>query len=784
MRDIGPGTRQPRDPVGWMLGPDLVARLGRLREKRHDPRAWMTVPLGHRHDEHRHCDGRYAPTAPEAAPPEAEEIWFDYLSDMGDSGEAMYAIAYACQVDFDGTLGDAAVPTDGIPLTPVEASGSPSATPGARLPRGQFLFVGGDAGYHIGDEATIKARVQEPFDWARADLPERHDPPVRLYGIPANHDWYDHLKGFAKLFQRPTPDDPGIELKGFQRVQQASYAALQLPHGWQLWGLDIDGDLDPRQAEYFRSLLGSGDVPPPRLILCTPSPAIAFGRSAPGDVHQQALTALTLPHVHDDRAALPKEHCLLELSGDVHHYARYQAKDDTGYCSVVSGLGGAFHHPSFVRLGERAAAALYPSAAESLAAIAPKLFHPRSLLVGSWIRAIPFVLSVLLGLAATSSGGVGWLLDKVFPNAQSYPALPSLLALAASGGSGLGWLISQVFPPDSCWLQPTRAADLGRDVLLLIALGLFGIAILVANRLFREIVQVHEQNPQAKRNLAEASWGFGLGGKFNPYRSFWLTTLIVAGALIGLMAFLYSPFAPRASVAALDAFALLVGVGALLGGAYVGWSHAAPKGLSWTRKLAISLIGLVHAAVQVVTPLICARLVPASLSGDLVDISSFRSPVTAVVAVLLGWVLFVPGRQFFIRRWTSLLIATAVASWVTTVAALVTVAPHNYTVANGSGAAFFQFVVAPSIAAFLGTTYFTWYLAIVGSLDGHWNEVGGAARVVAFRQFIRFHLTKDGLRGHTIAVEQSGPAATPQGLSFRLIDVFTLQTPQRGGGLE
>jgi hypothetical protein len=87
-----------------------------------------------------------------------------------------------------------------------------------------------------------------------------------------------------------------------------------------------------------------------------------------------------------------------------------------------------------------------------------------------------------------------------------------------------------------------------------------------------------------------------------------------------------------------------------------------------------------------------------------------------------------------------------------------------------------------------GTIWFTWYLAIAGRFDAHNNEVGGAARVTDFRQFIRFHVHPKGLTGYVIAIrtEDTVKDAAEHGLTstldtlaltFHLIDVFTIETP-------
>jgi hypothetical protein len=125
-----------------------------------------------------------------------------------------------------------------------------------------------------------------------------------------------------------------------------------------------------------------------------------------------------------------------------------------------------------------------------------------------------------------------------------------------------------------------------------------------------------------------------------------------------------------------------------------------------------------------------------------------------------------------------LLAVVALLSWLAAMSALLFVAPAQLPAASGP-LAFGYFFLAALVPAFLGPAYFGWYLAIAGLLDGHNNEVGGAARITAHRELIRFHIDTEGaLTGYVIAVEQEGTPArgidAQNRLIFRLIDRFTL----------
>src|SRR5688500_3826038 len=293
---------------------------------------------------------------------DADEVWFDYVSDIGDGQTAMYATAFLCQ---DDLYRDPA----GAVTTPSAVGAVPPGSTALR--RGQFLFVGGDTAYHVADLATLNTQVRTPFVWAHRDiarartrqgLPPRRDI-ARLYGIPGNHDYYDQLVGFNRMFRRPAPGEDGtgparkqplLPLPGYERAQDTSYVAIRLPWGWQLWGLDAGTrHLDYRQRRYFLE-----QVDARRLIVATPAPAVALGRVVAGGEHRDALTklGLSLPRPAGDARPAPVEaplehrgadghvrrlECRLDLSGDVHHYARHGGGSADGgsaqYANVHAG---------------------------------------------------------------------------------------------------------------------------------------------------------------------------------------------------------------------------------------------------------------------------------------------------------------------------------------------------------------------------------------------------------------------------------------------------------------
>ncbi len=348
--------RKMLPPVAWLLGSQMKNFIkGNLLYAAYgsklDPRHWMQASV--------------YPSAEQIKNGEAwrtqdGEFWFDYISDTGDGHRATYNIAYLC-------LSNLYVSTRDPQCLDAGASVEKDARDGyEQLPRGEFLFVGGDTAYHLSDYMTLANRVQLPFDWAFADLVKdgriAEDEPRRpIIGIPGNHDYYDLLDGFQRQFRRtvkPEPDTPPrttdprllpqLVLSGFRRVQQASYVALRLPFDWWLWGLDTEvGQIDERQRKFFRDLCPpdpertDGIIQPDKLIVATSSPTTVLGRIADANDGKVAdafgQLGLAQPFLPDDDAPRDAAHdlsttgdaklkagqCRLDISGDTHHYARY-----------------------------------------------------------------------------------------------------------------------------------------------------------------------------------------------------------------------------------------------------------------------------------------------------------------------------------------------------------------------------------------------------------------------------------------------------------------------------
>lgn len=246
------GKREHLPPVRWLLGRQLMGGLKGILlyatfGKKLDPRDWMRAsvfPARERqtallkwrelYEEQALAQGRPPTTAPDAATfwCEQKEFWFDYLADAGDGTRAMYSVAYLCM----SNLWVQALAENELPSVDdarkVEYGKHDAYT--MELPRGQFLFVGGDTAYHVADYMTLATRIQKPFEWAYQDLHRNgriraDEPPRPLFGIPGNHDYYDQLDGFRRQFHKPLKPEPppsGVDFESSRQICTIGYCRI------------------------------------------------------------------------------------------------------------------------------------------------------------------------------------------------------------------------------------------------------------------------------------------------------------------------------------------------------------------------------------------------------------------------------------------------------------------------------------------------------------------------------------------------------------------------------
>jgi hypothetical protein len=295
------------------------------------------------------------------------EVWIDFVADTGDDHDLSRAVARM-----------------------IFAAYALEGSDGRTLPRGDVLIFGGDTAYPAATAPELERRLLRPWN----DVLHRaggDDRPRVLLGIPGNHDWYDGLDGFGRLFRRsplrdlPAPlavreappandsdrepfggalerhlhlDEIGeslrlageafeslaailvgskvkradrLHLGEYAAVQEASYWALPLAPGLDLWGVDRQlRTADFRQRVFFAER--RAEAQPRGILFVAPDPAFAFGET--NDPGAKLLEACDL--------SMEKNH-LFYLTGDVHHYERLTVGSSL---HVISGGGGAFLHGS------------------------------------------------------------------------------------------------------------------------------------------------------------------------------------------------------------------------------------------------------------------------------------------------------------------------------------------------------------------------------------------------------------------------------------------------------
>jgi hypothetical protein len=268
------------------------------------------------------------------------DVFIDYVADTGDDVEVSRAVAELVvgEYEVDGGEGERVT-----------------------LPRGDILLFGGDTAYPVATATEIEARLLKPWNEV---LAQRGDGRQRvLLGIPGNHDWFDGLDGFARMFrarngplaeERPATA-PGAEkpvqhfvswmeafamgkhvvkrralpVIGYEPVQRASYFALSLAPGIDLWGVDRQlRQVNFQQRRFFWDRRSS--APEKSLLLCLPDPLQDYFE--PSLTGRGMLRALNLDPMRDP---------MLCIAGDVHHYERWDMGPSV---HVVAGGGGAFLH--------------------------------------------------------------------------------------------------------------------------------------------------------------------------------------------------------------------------------------------------------------------------------------------------------------------------------------------------------------------------------------------------------------------------------------------------------
>jgi hypothetical protein len=246
----------------------------------------------------------------------AGDFWFDYVSDIGDGFNPTYAIAHAAAQ----------------PALEVRGPKDESLT----LPSGRVLLFGGDQVYPYPTRNAYERKTETPYDVALRSASTRPD----IFALPGNHDWYDGLEAFTRLFCRP---DRGFA--GCRTRQTRSYFALKLPANWWLFAIDLQlgSALDEPQVRYFQEI--APQVPADaQVILCVPFAQWIMEKAYPG---YSEYDGAALKQFAERIIGRPIR---VYLTGDLHSYRRHESEE--GVQKIVAGGGGAYLHPTHAPAAE------------------------------------------------------------------------------------------------------------------------------------------------------------------------------------------------------------------------------------------------------------------------------------------------------------------------------------------------------------------------------------------------------------------------------------------------
>jgi hypothetical protein len=318
----------------------------------------------------------------------AGDLWVDYLSDTGDGWEATYTMAW-------------------LLAQPALEAGEET------LPRGRILLLGGDQVYPSATPEQYEDRFIGPF--ASALPTSQHPDKPEMYALPGNHDWYDGLVSFLRVFCARDG-----RVGDWRTRQRRSYFAIKLPNDWWVWAIDIQLDtyIDDVQLDYFlRQDLAPGD----KVILMTAKPA--WVKAVPERTEPPSWRYLSYFEERVVRARGAK--LPIVITGDLHHYARYEPASDDAPTRITAGGGGAYLSATHTLKDSLDLRSLDhdTSVAYERAAIYPRDKDSRRLSIGILelarlnpsFGALLGVVYVLLGFAMLGAlnAGEGGLLDAV-----------------------------------------------------------------------------------------------------------------------------------------------------------------------------------------------------------------------------------------------------------------------------------------------------------------------------------------------------------------------------------
>lgn len=218
-----------------------------------------------------------------------------------------------------------------------------------------FAVIASDVIYPTGSGNEYGDKFFRPY--------QDYDAPI--YAIPGNHDWYDGLGGFMRVFcdapaLQPKPDlgARGLLWSRPERIDEArltearklrdrpsQQAAGQAAQPGSYWVIESESLLVVGVDTGIRNVIDRGQTEWLRRVSLDPRPKILVtGKPIyTGNVYKPS--PLEGGGTIDDIVRDPAHRYVAAIGGDVHNYQRYPVKvGDRVIQYVVSGGGGAFMH--------------------------------------------------------------------------------------------------------------------------------------------------------------------------------------------------------------------------------------------------------------------------------------------------------------------------------------------------------------------------------------------------------------------------------------------------------
>ncbi len=289
---------------------------------------------------------------------EDNDVWIDFVADLGDGFNATHSIAWLIGRDYlicqQGKPIEQPYPGPRDKERDKEyfkklKQNSGIGNDARILNAGKITIFGGDLVYPYATQMEYEDRTIGPYYAARPWQKQNNGKHQgrRLFSIPGNHDWYDGLGAFVQRFCQP-----GRWMGCWEVQQRRSYFAIKLPHNTWIWGVDLAtaDDFDLPQLEYFKNLAQKNLSKSDEVIVCVPRPAwLDYPDNVEKGTREHSPTRSweSWKKIEEIRRLVEDagSRVRLMLSGDRHHYSRYEtgSGDAKGKTHLITcGGGGAF----------------------------------------------------------------------------------------------------------------------------------------------------------------------------------------------------------------------------------------------------------------------------------------------------------------------------------------------------------------------------------------------------------------------------------------------------------